>query len=532
MAIKRYVASKDNTITNAYNSTLLNTQRGTGSNMGAADVLEIFSIYGEASSSNGLSAELSRAILEFPIDSISSDRDAGLIPASGSVSFYLKLYNARHAFTLPKNFNLVIQSISTPHSPASASWEEGSGLDMEEYVDKTYNNSGSNWIQARMSSSNGLDNGRWLTPGGDYNQTISHHQYNVSFPNGYEDLSVDISGLVEDWISETISNRGLGIRLTASQEAYFNPAAEENVGSQGSLLYNPSGSTESYYTKKFFARSSEFFFKRPVIEAQWDSRLKDDRGSFYLSSALAPAADNLNTLYLYNYVRGKLTDLPNLPNQHAGYPVWVSIYSGSSAPTGSKLLLPAGGGVLIADHTEVTGGWVSTGIYSASLGLTGSLSKAFDVWHLSGTVFATSSFAPLSLNMYNNAPTPQYVTNITNLKAAYTRQETARFRFFVREKNWSPNIYTVATSQVPNETIQSASYMLYRVVDDLQVVPYGTGSTKATYLSYDVSGNYFDLSMSTLQKDYAYAIKVSYYNGSSADWVEQPEVFKFRVEED
>jgi hypothetical protein len=134
--------------------------------------------------------------------------------------------------------------------------------------------------------------------------------------------------------------------------------------------------------------------------------------------------------------------------------------------------------------------------------------------------------------MYNNAPTPQYVTNITNLKAAYTRQETARFRFFVREKNWSPNIYTVATSQVPNETIQSASYMLYRVVDDLQVVPYGTGSTKATYLSYDVSGNYFDLSMSTLQKDYAYAIKVSYYNGSSADWVEQPEVFKFRVEED
>ena len=90
----------------------------------------------------------------------------------------------------------------------------------------------------------------------------------------------------------------------------------------------------------------------------------------------------------------------------------------------------------------------------------------------------------------------------------------------------------MATSQVPNETIQSASYMLYRIVDDLQVIPYGTGSNKSTYLSYDVSGNYFDLDMSMLEKDYAYGIKVAYYNGSSADWAEQPEVFKFRVEED
>ena len=532
MAIKRYVASKDNTITNAFNSTLLNSQRGTGSNMGAADVLEVFSIYGQASGSAGLSAELSRAILEFPIDSVSSDRSAGTIPASGSVSFYLKLYNARHAYTLPRNFNLVVQAVSTPRSPVSASWEEGVGLDMEEYTDRTYNNSGSNWIQARMSSSTGVDNGLWATPGGDYYSANTYHQYNVSFSKGYEDLSVDISGLVEDWIAGTISNRGIGVYLTASQEAYFNPSGEANTGSQNSLLYNPTGSTESYYTKKFFARTSEFFFKRPVIEARWDSRTKDDRGSFYLSSALAPAVDNLNTLYLYNYVRGKLTDIPGLQDQHAGYPIWVSVYSGSSAPSGSKLLLPGGGGVLTADHTEVTGGWVSTGLYTASFGLTGSLSKAFDVWHLSGTVFATSSFATLPLNMFNNAPTQEYVTALTNLKAGYSRKETARFRFFVREKGWSPNIYTVATSQVPNQTIQSASYMIYRIIDDLHVIPYGTGSTKETYLSYDVSGNYFDFDMSMLQKDYAYGIKVAYYNGSSADWAEQPEVFKFRVEED
>ena len=41
MAIKRYFADADNTITNAYKADL--TTRGTGANMGAADVLEIFS---------------------------------------------------------------------------------------------------------------------------------------------------------------------------------------------------------------------------------------------------------------------------------------------------------------------------------------------------------------------------------------------------------------------------------------------------------------------------------------------------------
>ena len=46
MAIKKYIAEKDNTITNAFESNL--STRGTGSNMGASDILEVFSIYGQA----------------------------------------------------------------------------------------------------------------------------------------------------------------------------------------------------------------------------------------------------------------------------------------------------------------------------------------------------------------------------------------------------------------------------------------------------------------------------------------------------
>ena len=49
MAIKRYFANKDNTITNAYKADL--TTRGTGSNMGASDILESFVLFGQATSS-------------------------------------------------------------------------------------------------------------------------------------------------------------------------------------------------------------------------------------------------------------------------------------------------------------------------------------------------------------------------------------------------------------------------------------------------------------------------------------------------
>ena len=50
MAIKRYFSNADNTITNAFQENMIT--RGTGSNMGAADILETFSILGQDSQQN------------------------------------------------------------------------------------------------------------------------------------------------------------------------------------------------------------------------------------------------------------------------------------------------------------------------------------------------------------------------------------------------------------------------------------------------------------------------------------------------
>ena len=101
-------------------------------------------------------------------------------------------------------------------------------------------------------------------------------------------------------------------------------------------------------------------------------------------------------------------------------------------------------------------------------------------------------------------------------------------RLYTRLKDWSPTIYTVASQAIQNDVVKNSYYKIVRLVDDLEVVSYGTGSLKYTKLSYDVSGSYFDLDMSLFESGYAYGIKFMFeINGK---YREQPETFKFRVD--
>jgi hypothetical protein len=477
MAIKRYKATADNTIVNAYKPNL--RTRATGSNMGQSDVSEVYSIFGLQSTS---SAELSRVLTQFDIPTIISDRNAGTIPASGGVSFYLRVFNAETSKTVPRDFELVIQAISR-------SWSEGDGLDLETYRDAGV----SNWISASQGVA-------WTTQGGDYHASPAFSQ---SFETGLEDLELDITSLVEEWVAGTKANYGVGIRLTSSQE--------------GSSSLNPSGAETSYYTKRFFARGTQYFFKKPVIEARWNSSIQDDRGDFYMSSSLAPAADNLNTLYLYNYVRGRLTNIPAVGTGQ----IFVDLYEtiGGNAITQSV-------------NTPATGGYVSTGIYSCSVCLTGTYSTLRDVWHTGGVQYFSGTISPQTVEATSvSTGNSRYVTNIKNLKNKYFSEEEARFNVYVRSKNWSPTIYTVASSEIENTIIPSASYRVYRVLDGYNVIPHGTGSDLQTILSYDVSGNYFNLDMSLLEPGYEYGIKLAFYDSQRQTWLEQDQKFLFRVED-
>ncbi len=607
MAIKHYIATKDTTIANSYQANLSTT--ATGSNMGAADVTEVFSIWGQVSSSaSGNSLEASRALYQFDISNIITDRTAGDIPISGSVDFVLKLSNAEHRETTPQNYDISVVAVSE-------SWSEGSGLDLDNYRDIgqcnwNYRTSASPWGDGGASAKGGVFHT------GSVEAWSNEIQFKKTFGEDVtEDLEINITPLVEHWIDDKISNNGLAVMMSGTYE-------------DGSRL-------RSFYTKKFFARNSEFFFKRPRIEARWDSSKKDDRANFYASSSLGDA-ENTNTIYLYNYLRGQLTNIPGLHERNTltvklyrdaltdtgfaatakitalsktsgqantrvltvhdaeGQSVSFTIDNSISTSTATKIAFAnansnatqfatniaaainaadtagtlnisatsadaivtltmntvgsagnsvsdiagtaatdsvltvtnqfSGGGV-----TEIIGGLTAdTGIYTASFALDTTASVIYDVWLTGSTQFYTGSIAVKSFTATVENPNSVYNTSIVNLKPSYSTKETARFRFFVRKQNWSPTIYNKATETLNSEVISSAYYRIFRISDNYEVIPYGTGSEQHTKMSYDQSGSYFDLDMSMLQKDYAYGLSLAYYlNGK---YVEQPEVFKFRVE--
>ena len=544
MGIKKYVANADNTITNAFKSNL--STRATGANAGAADILETFSIYGRQATS---SAELSRILVKFPVTDITTDRTNGTIPASGSVSFYLRLFNAPHSKTVPSgSFKIVAE-------PLSRDWQEGFGLDLETYTDVTNGNTGSNWMSAS-------DTTAWTKTGGDYvttaNAAYPYRWFSQTLHTGLEDIEIDITQMVELWGADTLANYGLGVHLSGNAEAYYKRSVD---GTYEGWNENTTGSTNSYYTKRFFARGTQYFFKKPVIEARWDSSKKDDRGDIYYSSSLAGVNDNLNTLFLYNYVRGQLSNIPSIGTDA----IYISFYSGSadnSVPTGSLQTSsytpnPPGAHTRAAielpttlPHTHVsainpyvvTGSHVSKGIYKASFAITGatnSLTKIFDVWHdgagknkpWASVEFVTASFKPINLSASVAVSSPSYVLGVTNLRNKYRSTETARFNVFIRDRYWSPTIYTKANEEIESTTIPSASFKVYRVLDAYEAIPYGTGSSAHTVLSYGVSGNYFDFDMKLLEPGYEYALKLAFYDNGLNSWTEQPNSFKFRVED-
>lgn len=476
MSIKRFIAEKDTTITDAFRENLV--IRGTDSNMGAADSLEVFSIYGQASSS---SLEKSRILIQFPITQIISDRNSGKIPSSGSVQFYLRMFNVVHPFSVPRDFSMTI-------NPVSSSWEEGYGLDMEGYTDKGYVSGsggvGATWFYPSSNSPN------WISQGADY-LTGSGYDLTASFRSGLEDIEIDITNLTEEWLSGSLSNNGLLIKLSSSYE-------------DGSTL-------GSFYTKKFSARTSEFYFNRPCIEARWNPSVVDDRNNFYASSSLLSAEDNTMNLYFYNKVNGVLKNIVGNPIPN------IQFYTDSSFSN-----------QISASYSSVSN--PLPGIYKAQVSVDTTASVLYDKWVNSLT--SSTKYFSSSLDVYQRendttSNLPEYIVNITNIKPTYTQNEQARFNIFVREKDWQPTIYTVAYNNVENTSIPNLYYKIFRLNDNYTIIDYSTGSLAYTKTSYDSNGNYFDLDMNIFEKNYGYGIKLATWDGNQLK--EFKDTYKFRV---
>ena len=253
---------------------------------------------------------------------------------------------------------------------------------------------------------------------------------------------------------------------------------------------------------------------------------------------------NYNTLYLYNYTNRGLSNIPEL-SEHADVPdpqivgspvIKVRLYDSSSSGK-SPITFPVGGGVtaLMGANPDYAFGYLKEpGIYSASFAYTGSARKLYDVWSTLGNkelVTGSSIDVEVRKGFFTNVDT-DIITNITNLKSSYKNSEKVKMRVYTREKNKSPNLYDVSTNSSQVKVIENAYYRIFRVIDGVEVVSYGSGShgtqTQFSRLSYDKDGNYFDLDMELFEPGYQYAIELLY--DIDGNHKVQDKVFKFRVD--
>jgi hypothetical protein len=230
MSILRIYAKKDCSISDVIEPNLLT--RTDLSNDGAADSLQIFSVYNRLRTENIDDNEKSRILIYFDIEEMSEKISS--LRNDISKKYFLRLFHVDHLETTPSDFTIIV-------NPLTSSFTEGFGLDQDNYTDKTE----CNWIYR----TNGVS---WTTAGGDYDTDYEVEQY---FETGLENLEIDITDIVEAWIDNTIPNHGLIIRLKSDYE----------------------DSSESYYKKKFSSRTTEFWFSKPTLECvYYDDTNSDD----------------------------------------------------------------------------------------------------------------------------------------------------------------------------------------------------------------------------------------------------------------
>lgn len=452
--IYRIYPIRDTFITNEY--VLPFTTRNTGSNVGFSEELQVFKAPGISGVIGDLgSSSLGRSLLQFDLSAFCALTASGDIPTAG-LTFRLHLNHKSHGETQPTSYDMTI-------APVSSTWDEGTGFDVDELDDLGF----ANWVKPTSTS-------YWVTPGGDF---LSSPTASVHFDSGFENVDADVTALVNGWLSGTVPNYGLGLRMTASIES------DLNYG--------------NYYVKKFYSRQTDYVDRVPYIEARVTDYLRDDRSNMIWART--------GTLYLYNIVGGQYQDL-------SAQNVYVYVQDSS----GTLLALTASHG--------------TTGVYSASFALpSGSYSGSvfFDKWGSGSFAFSTGTFT-FSSNSPSQTVTQNLLTaRIRNLQDEYLPEDVPVFEVLFRKRPHTlPILQTASMGPVPY-VVESAYYAIENDSTRERVIPFGTGSQQHTRLSYGANGNSFKLFMTNLHSGNVYRIIFLVVEQGRKQLVDQG--FRFKV---
>ena len=464
MGFYRLSLTKDSFISNI-STDGTHGNRATGSNLGSSPTLQVFALKDRLFTG---SVEWSRALLQFDVVDLSRSIFIDKTVPSSSVTYTLKMPNFVHGGTTPTSYELYAY-------PLSRSWTEGSGSDSSRWRDYGW----VSWLSASSTQT-------WTNSGSDFLLT-NYGSGSQLFDRGQEDLEMNITEIVGNWLSSSIGvaglpNSGIVVKLGSTEE---------------------NSDVSTYSTKMFHSRESKYVDRIPYLEARWDTDiLRDNRNNF--------AYNQWNKLYFYNFVRGQLTGTAE--------PVFVQIKDHLINQSASW-------------NTILTASRVEYGIYSASLYVnkfTSSFSSSwYDIWISGGfigsgasltasvasSVFMTGTFTPVFLSGNQYDPNQEFIID-PDLRSEYTTNEYTRIRVNVRNKNFKTSHLRIVHTGSLSQDREYVEKMYYSIVNDQTnetVVPFGTGSTEFTRLSYNGDGNYFDIFMNWAIPGFVYRIKFLVY---------------------
>jgi hypothetical protein len=253
-------------------------------NAGLDEVLELEKIV-----TNSTVVEVSRILINFNASqSIASLRADGLI-STGSLSSILKLYSLESQNT-PVNYTIECYAVSQ-------SWTLGTGK--VNYL--PFSTDGVSWeyatetkIWQTSSLSSGVANNYYYQAGGGnwYTASVATQQFTYS-PNK-PDLNLDVTGIVNLWLSGSLNEQGFIIKVSGSLES----------------------DTQTYGPMQYFSSETNTIYV-PRLELRWDD------SSFVTGSLAALSTDrytiivkNLNKQYDQNSVEKlRLISRPLFPTR-------------------------------------------------------------------------------------------------------------------------------------------------------------------------------------------------------------------------
>lgn len=205
---------------------------------------------------------VSRLLLYFDLSEYLSRLQDLTINETKVTSYRLVLKNAVPSdkiltpeFSNATIYKSIASSFDLLSYPVDKEWDEGRGYDLgpTNYLIKGVGNSSitgySNWLYAKF-------NDPWNEPGVYTNPTASTAFWTKQhFALGGEDISMDITDMVKNWLSGGSQNYGLAVGFTSEFENY---------------------SSNTRHICSFFTQNTNSAFK-PYIQVNYDQTIRDDR---------------------------------------------------------------------------------------------------------------------------------------------------------------------------------------------------------------------------------------------------------------